>query len=100
MSSRLVCQVLVTFSSVYVFRCGRITQQESDIIYENEPLCLPCCVNKAHCVTLVFSCLLSPVCWMSGLSVYTCLHSKYCHPLEASCIITITTSNKYYHYIH
>lgn len=50
MSSRLVCQVLVTFS-VYVLQWGRIIQQGSDIISGSEPLWLFCCVNKGHCVT-------------------------------------------------
>lgn len=60
---------------------GRIIQQESDIISENEPLYLLCCVNTSHCVTCVF--------FFSGFSVQTCHHGNYCHPLEVSWVITV-----------
>ena len=52
-SSRLVCQVLVTFTD-NLFYEEELVSQSQIIISKNEQLCLFCCVNKRHCVFFVF----------------------------------------------
>lgn len=91
LSSRLVCQVLVKFSASTV--CIYLDEEElaskSQILsLKNELLCLFCFVNKSlynFCFSLAFFALLVLVC-KHVLTV------NYCHPLEASCVITIITT--------
>lgn len=92
-SSRLVCQVLVTISApaqcVYVFGWGRISQQESDIISENEPLCLFCCVNNESLCNFCFSPAFS---FLFFLVLFVGCLGFVPTALEAGCITTITTT--------
>lgn len=56
-----------------VFGRGRISHPESDVISENEPLCLFCCVNKSHCVTRAASLVFFFV-WFVGCLGLVCKH--------------------------